>query len=57
LLALLCAGCAPGMITPGGQYSGMPDTTMGNHFGNLSSGSISTSGVINTRRDGPLIGR
>jgi hypothetical protein len=58
MFGLLCAAglaaCAPGIITPGGQYSGMPDTITGNPRGNMPTGSISTSGTIYSRRDGYL---
>jgi len=51
LLALgACAG-----IQPGGQYSGIPDTRTGSSRNNMETGSISSSGVIYSNRDGYLI--
>jgi hypothetical protein len=53
LAGFLLAAC--GAITPGGEYSGIPDTRMGNWRGDMETGSISTSGVIRSNRDGYLI--
>ena len=52
-LVLAGAGCAG--IQPGGQYSGIPDTRTGNARNNMETGSISSSGVIYSNRDGYLI--
>jgi hypothetical protein len=45
--ALLPAGC--GAITPGGEFSGVPDTTVGDWRN--PTGTISTSGVIRLNRE------
>ena len=52
LLGLLLAGCGGGVVTPGGQYSGVPDTYMGDHKGNMPTGTISTGGTMWTRQGG-----
>ncbi|MCB4824046.1 hypothetical protein [Roseicella aerolata] len=54
-LLLLLSACGPGGLRAGGQYSGMPDTTIGDPQRNYVTGTLSTGGVIRSRRDGYLV--
>jgi len=54
LAILLLAGCGSGLIRPGGQYSGMPDTTIGDPQRNRTTGTISTDGTLWSREQGYL---
>lgn len=54
-LLLLLTACGPGGLRAGGQYSGFPDTTIGDPQRNYVTGTISTDGVIRSRRDGFLV--
>jgi len=53
-LPLLVAGCGPGGLQAGGEFSGMPDTTMGEPQRNMATGTISTGGTMWNRRQGYL---
>ncbi len=51
-LALVLSACGPdGLIRPGGRYSGVPDTTVGDW--RQPAGSISTGGRISLDRERP----
>ncbi|TCZ65446.1 hypothetical protein [Roseicella aquatilis] len=54
LLLALLSGCGPGGLRAGGQYSGMPDTTMGEPQRNMATGTISTGGTMWSRQQGWL---
>ncbi|MCO6415771.1 hypothetical protein JYK14_06200 [Siccirubricoccus sp. KC 17139] len=51
LLLLGLAACGPGGIQPGGRYSGVPDTSVGNWA--TPSGGITTDGRIYLNRERP----
>jgi hypothetical protein len=58
-LALAClllslAACGPGGFRAGGQYSGVPDTLIGDPGRNRTYGTISTGGTIWSRQQGYL---
>ncbi len=59
-LALLCclilgvSACGPGGLQPGGRYSGVPDTIIGDPQRNYVTGTITTDGTLWSRRDGYL---
>ena len=53
-LLLLLAACGPGGLRPGGQYSGVPDTTIGDAQRNAVVGTISTGGTMWSRQQGYL---
>ncbi|MDO9706929.1 hypothetical protein [Paracraurococcus lichenis] len=52
-LAIL-AGCGPGGLRAGAQYSGMPDTLIGDPQRNRVTGTISTDGTVWSRQQGYL---
>lgn len=54
LSLLMLPACGPGGLRAGGQYSGVPDTVMGDPQRNYVTGTISTGGTIRSRRDGYL---
>ncbi|GGC32567.1 hypothetical protein GCM10011504_08450 [Siccirubricoccus deserti] len=51
LALLLLAACGPGGLRAGGQYSGVPDTTVGDWRSPL--GTLSTGGTITLNRELP----
>lgn len=54
LLLLALGGCGPGGLRAGGQYSGVPDTIIGDPQRNYVTGTISTGGTVWSKRDGYL---
>ena len=56
--AALCLGflsaCGSDLVKAGGQYSGFPDTTMGDPQKNRATGTISTGGTMWSRQQGYL---
>ena len=52
ILALSLAACGPGGLRAGGQYSGQPDTVIGNSEKNMATGAVTSEGSIFVRRQG-----
>ena len=52
LLTLALAACGPGGLRAGGQYSGQPDTIIGNQEKNMATGAVTSEGSIFVRRQG-----
>lgn len=53
-LLLSLAACGPGGLRPGGRYSGVPDTIIGDPQRNQATGTITTDGTVWSRRQGYL---
>ncbi|MBL6455959.1 hypothetical protein JMJ55_11540 [Belnapia sp. T6] len=52
LLTLALAACGPGGLQAGGEYSGQPDTVIGNTERNMATGAVTSEGSIYVRRQG-----
>ena len=52
ILTLSLAACGPGGLQPGGQFSGQPDTPIGNTEKNMATGAVTSEGSIFVRRQG-----
>ena len=51
-LLLVLAGCGPNGLRSGGEYSGQPDTVIGNTERNMATGAVTSEGSIYVRRQG-----
>ncbi|RYI97098.1 MAG: hypothetical protein EON47_19955 [Acetobacteraceae bacterium] len=52
ILTLSLAACGPGGLMAGGEYSGQPDTPIGNSERNMTTGAVTSEGSIFVRRQG-----
>jgi hypothetical protein len=52
LLTLALAACGPGGLRAGGEYSGQPDTVIGDNQRNMATGAVTSEGSIYVRRQG-----
>lgn len=53
-LLLSLAACGPGGLQAGGEYSGQPDTVIGNTERNMATGAVTSEGSVYVRRQGYL---
>jgi hypothetical protein len=53
-LLLPLAACGPGGLQAGGEYSGQPDTVIGNTERNMATGAVTSEGAVYVRRQGYL---
>ncbi|MBL6078880.1 hypothetical protein JMJ56_12745 [Belnapia sp. T18] len=51
-LLLSLAACGPGGLQAGGEYSGQPDTVIGNTERNMATGAVTSEGSVYVRRQG-----
>ena len=51
-LLLSLAACGPGGLRAGGEYSGQPDTVIGNTERNMATGAVTSEGSVYVRRQG-----
>ena len=52
LLTLALSACGPGGLQAGGEYSGQPDTVIGNTEKNMATGAVTSEGSVYVRRQG-----